>query len=167
MSKIRWYVAATSANMEDLAATNLSRQGFRTFVPRYRKTVKHARKITVKRAPYFPGYIFTSLDIERHRWRSVNGTFGVRSLLMNGERPVPVPTGFVERLIETTDGNGLTEISSGLELGSRVKVLSGPFADLIGTLSRIDAEGRVRVLFEIMNGEIPVLLDRMNLIEAA
>ena len=86
---------------------------------------------------------------------------------MNGERPVPVPTGFVERLIETTDGNGLTEISSGLELGSRVKVLSGPFADLIGTLSRIDAEGRVRVLFEIMNGEIPVLLDRMNLIEAA
>lgn len=161
-----WYVVATSAHMEAYAALNLQRQGFSTFLPRRKKTVKHGRKSTVKHTAYFPGYIFTSLDLNRDRWRSVNGTFGVRSLLMNDERPVPAPAGFVEVLIAASDGTGLIEISSSFGPGSKVKPLTGPFANCIGMIDSVEGPHRVRILFDIMSSKIPFSIERTNLMEA-
>jgi transcriptional antiterminator RfaH len=37
-------------------------------------------------------------------------------------------------------------------------VTAGPFADLIGTLERLDDNDRVRVLLDILGGKVPVLL---------
>ena len=39
-----------------------------------------------------------------------------------------------------------------------MRVTAGPFAELIGTLERLDDQGRVRVLLDILGGKIPVLL---------
>jgi transcription antitermination factor NusG len=60
-------------------------------LPKRVKTIRHARKLTNVTAPLFPGYIFVQLDLTRDRWRSVNGTFGIASLIMQGERPHAVP----------------------------------------------------------------------------
>ena len=37
-------------------------------------------------------------------------------------------------------------------------LLTGPFAQLVGTLDRLDANGRVRVLLETMGGSVPVTI---------
>jgi transcription termination/antitermination protein NusG len=42
---------------------------------------------------------------------------------------------------------------SALRPGQKVKVKAGPFADLVGTLDRLDNAGRAKVLLEIMSGE--------------
>ena len=121
--------------------------------------------MTTKLTAYFPGYIFTSLDLERDRWRSVNGTYGIRSLLPNGENPAPAPAGFVEMLIAATDGDGLVDLSASLARGARVKPVAGPFSNCMGLLERIDGRGRVQVLLRIMNGIIPVRMNRADLVE--
>jgi hypothetical protein len=51
--------------------------------------------------------------LERQRWRSINGMIGVRSLVMQGERPACCPTGLVERMIEMTDTDGLVRLADG------------------------------------------------------
>lgn len=165
MANLRWYVAATAAHREDFAAANLVRQGFGVFVPRRRTTTKHGRKMTTKHTAYFPGYIFTSLNLERDRWKSVNGTYGVRSLLANGERPFPAPVGFVEMLIAATDPDGLVDLSASLDRGAKVRPVAGPFSNCMGILERIDSRGRVQVLLGIMNGIIPVRMNRADLVE--
>jgi transcriptional antiterminator RfaH len=86
--------------------THLSRQGFRSFLPRYLKTVRHARKLRTVNAPIFPRYLFVALNLERDRWRSVNGTTGITNLFMAHDRPVPVPDGIVETLIRSADKSG-------------------------------------------------------------
>ena len=53
-----------------------------------------------------------------------------------------------------------------LREGQSVRVKTGPFASAIGSLERLDANGRVRVLLDIMGGKAPALLDRSAL-EAA
>lgn len=111
--------------------------------------------------------MFVSFDVERTRWRSVNGTFGIRALIMQGERPAPVPVGLVEDMMALTDGEGLLDVSGGLAAGDRVKLLAGAFADLIGRLDRLDPGGRCRVLIEIMNGVVPVIMERKDLVSAA
>ena len=96
---LRWYAVNTLPRREFRARQQLENQGFRVFLPQGLKTVRHARKLTNVLAPFFPRYIFVELDLTFHRWRSVNGTFGVRSLVMQGETPHPVPRGIVETML--------------------------------------------------------------------
>ena len=118
----RWFVAQTLHHREKLAALHLSAQGFRNFLPRFRKTVRHARQLREVIAPVFPSYIFLILDPERDRWRSINGTFGVARLVSAHGRPVPLPSGTVEAMIAAMDQSGL------VRLGGELDARAGQFA---------------------------------------
>jgi len=163
----RWYVAAVQPGREDCAERHLARQGFAAFAPRHLRTVRHARRAMTRKVPLFPGYLFVALDLDRDRWRAVNGTFGVRGLVAAGERPSAVPRGLVEGFIKLTDETGVMDAGPALLPGQRVQVLTGPFADLIGTIDRLDGRARVRVLLNLLNGESPVTMDRDALWPAA
>jgi transcription elongation factor/antiterminator RfaH len=154
----RWYVARTQPHRETQAARQLENQNFRVFVPRILKSRRHARKFETIRAPLFPRYIFIALDLGRDRWRSVNGTLGVDRLLTRGGEPEPVPRGLVEQLTENAEVDGVVRPSTTLKVGDSIRVTAGPFAELLGTLERLDDSDRVRVLLDILGGKIPVLL---------
>ncbi len=106
----RWFAARTLPYRENSAQFNLHRMGFRSFFPTVRRTVRHARKLRNVLAPLFPGYAFVILDLSRDRWRSVNGSIGVASLIMGAERPIPVPCGIVEALVIATEASGLVRL---------------------------------------------------------
>jgi transcription antitermination factor NusG len=156
----RWYVARTLPQRELYAARQLSNQGFRNFVPRYWKNRRHARKVETVSAPLFPRYIFVVVDRTRDHWRSINGTLGVDRLLMYGGEPQAVPPGVVESLLVAADAQGNIRFDFNLREGQTVKVMAGPFAQLIGQLERLDDSGRVRVLLEILGGKVRVALPR-------
>jgi transcriptional antiterminator RfaH len=159
----RWYAVYSQPHRELRAQAQLGAQGFRTFLPRYRKTVRHARRLLTVSAPFFERYLFVALDLARDRWHSVNGTFGVTSLVCDRSAPVPVPQGIVESMIAISDAGGCLNLGGALTLGERVRVLTGPFAGLAGELVRLDGARRVQVLLELMGGEVAVSIDRAQL----
>jgi transcription antitermination factor NusG len=162
----RWFVAQTLPQREKIAGFHLEAQGFLAFTPCFRKTVRHARKVRETIAPIFPGYVFVAFHLERDRWRSINGTIGVTRLLATQSRPNPVPSGIVEALIATIDESGLVRFDGGLRPGQPVSVMTGPFAKSFGVLTRLDGNGRVRVLMAIMGGLVSVTMDRADLTAA-
>jgi len=162
----RWYAVHTVAYREDVAAAHLARQGFEVFVPRRRRTVRHARRLFTKATAFFPGYIFTCLDPQRARWRSINGTIGVRAVVGDGQKPIALPGGMVEGLKAMTNRDGIVDAGAGLREGERVRILNGPFADLVGELLQLDDSGRIRVLLDIMNGRVPITLQQQDVIAA-
>ena len=162
----RWFLVHTLPKSERRARLHLEAQGFRTHLPEISKTVRHARQLRTVRAPLFGRYLFLILDLGRDRWLSVQSTFGVSSLFTCDGRPVPVPEGIVENIIAQTEQGNLF-VSDGLEKGQRVRILSGPFADFLGTLERLDENGRVRVLLEMMGTAVPVAIHRSRLLPAA
>jgi transcriptional antiterminator RfaH len=157
---LRWYAVHTQPNRELRAKSQLENQGYEVFLPRCLKTVRHARKLTNVAAPFFPRYLFVRLDLVQHRWRSVNGTFGVISLVMQGEKPHPVPRGVVEAMIASVDTSGFLCFKESLVVGTQVRLAAGPFAEQLGILDRLDDSGRVRVLLDIMGAAIPVYVER-------
>ena len=163
----RWFVARVLAHQENRAQLNLYRLGFRSFMPRLRRTVRHARRLRDTLQPLFPGYIFVIIDLSKDRWRSINGTFGVASLIMGAEQPTPVPPHVVEALVASCESCGAVRLDDGLEIGQNVRILSGPFADALCRLAHLDDRGRVRVLLEIMGMEVAVQLDRSAIAPAA
>jgi transcriptional antiterminator RfaH len=158
----RWFLVHTQSSGELKAQHHLRAQGFRTYLPQYMKTVRHARQLKTVRASMFPRYLFIVLDLGRDRWLSVRSTVGVSSLVSCNGRPLPVPAGIVESLIAQSDGD-LMRMDTGLVQGQSVRILSGPFADLIGRLERLDGSGRVRVLLEMMGTEVPIAIHRSAL----
>jgi transcriptional antiterminator RfaH len=151
-------VAKTLSQRELHAARQLNNQSYRTFVPRYWKNRRHARKVEMISAPLFPRYIFVVVDRTRDRSRSIMGTLGVDRLLMYGGGPQAVPVGVVESLIAAADAQGNIRFDFHLREGQAVKVTAGPFADLVGQLERLDDNGRVRVLLETLGGRVRVAL---------
>lgn len=148
----RWYVVQTQPHAENKAIFNLERQAFRVFCPRLLKTVRHARKTSQVLAPLFPGYLFLEMDVAQTQWRCINGTFGVSRLIMYNERPQPVPQGVVESIRLKVGENGAIDWTKTFQVGQKVRVTDGAFADLVGTLEHLDARGRVQVLLDVMGG---------------
>jgi transcription elongation factor/antiterminator RfaH len=163
----RWFLVHTLPHNERRAQLHLGAQDFRTHFPTIQKTIRHARQLRTVQAPLFPRYVFIILDPRRDRWLSVKSTVGVSSLYTCEDRPIPVPAGIVETLIENTDEANLTLFSSGLTAGQSVRILLGPFANLVGTLERLDAAGRVRVLLDMMGSAVPVAVRRNAVCPAA
>jgi len=155
----------TLPRSERRARLHLEGQGFRTYLPEITKTVRHARQLRTVRAPLFTRYLFLILDLGRDRWLSVRSTYGVSSLFVCDGRPLPVSPGIVETIIEYSErGNPLCER---LRVGQTVRILSGAFADFVGTLERLDNNGRVQILLELMGTAVPVAIDRFRLVPAA
>lgn len=167
-SRARWYVVQAQPHREKRADFHLRQQGFQAFLPLHQKTIRHARQFRTVHAPFFPRYLFVRLDLGRDRWRSVNGTFGVSSLIMEGELPAPVPPGVVESMLATADPTGLVSTTPRLSVGDTVRIVRGPLSGLIGELAALDDNQRVKVLLDILGKDTLVAVDaaRVGLVPA-
>jgi transcription elongation factor/antiterminator RfaH len=163
----RWYAVHTLPLSEVRAEWHLGNQGFQTFMPKRRKTVRHARKSSTVEAPFFPRYLFIVLDRSRHQWRSINGTYGVSRLVMCGGEPHPVPRGVVEALMASVDGSGILQLGQHFQVGGPVRLLAGPFAEQLAILDHLDDVGRVRVLLEIFGRKVAVSTEAKNVLPLA
>ncbi len=93
-----WFVLATHPHREAQATEHLMRQSFHVYCPMTVKHIRHARRTYDARRPLFPGYIFVEQPGLQQQWRPLLSTFGVRTVLMNGETPAKLPAGFVDSL---------------------------------------------------------------------
>jgi transcriptional antiterminator RfaH len=156
----RWYVVYTQAQNEGRAEVNLRRQGFTTYLPRYLRNRRHARKTEAVSRPLFPRYIFVALDLARDRWHSIHSTFGVSRLVLAGEEPLAVPANVVEeiRARESSEGFVTLGLPAGVGPGSRVRLIDGIFADAKGVLERIADDRRVAILLDLLGREVRVFV---------
>jgi transcriptional antiterminator RfaH len=158
-----WYVVMTQARNEQLALTNLQRQNFTAFLPRRWVTKRRPRGFHRILEPVFPRYLFVQLDLDLQRWRSINGTYGVSRLVTFGDRPTPLAREVVDTLRLSTGQNGAIQFTEPLGPGDRVRLVSGPFAELFGMIEHLDGHGRVRLLIELLGGRVRLNIPRADL----
>ena len=166
----RWYAVQTRPRKERLAEQHLRNQNFTTFCPQQRRARKVGKRMCWQLEPLFPSYLFVAIDIERQRWRSINGTVGVVHLVSfgkgSGVRPAPLPAGLVERLRELAAKDDVIRFDEQLGQGDRVRVVGGPFDSLCGVLETASAGERVTILLEVLSGATRVSIERSRLILA-
>ena len=163
----RWFVVHTRPLSEIRAIENLERQGYRTFCPRVRRTIRHARKTSTVMSPVFRNYLFVKLDLSFDRWRSINATRGVVGLIMQGDRPKPVPHGVMETILQYVNPDGTLSTARLFGMGQSVRIESGPLADVVGRFEKCEPDGRIRVLVELLGRVVSVVLNRETMIIAA
>ncbi|KUM26155.1 transcription antiterminator NusG [Mesorhizobium loti] len=159
----RWCVVQTHQHCESLAERHLISQNFRTYLPKRKRTVRHARTVRTVSSAYFDCYLFVSLAVHQQSWYPINSTVGVRKLIMSKGMPIPAPYGVVESLISATDDDGILHPDILLRPGQRIRIIDGPFSDQLGILDHVGSAGAVRILLDIMNRAIPITIGRDKL----
>lgn len=153
-----WVVATTHPHKEAQALANLSRQGFDSYCPRIRRRVRHARRIVDVLRPLFPGYVFIRLDPQVEQWRTIDSTFGIRSLIRFGDAPGTIPDEFV-RSLHATEQDGAVALPAARDSyrpGEKVQMREGPFEGLIATVLSSNEYDRIVVLMNLLKRSVRV-----------
>lgn len=161
MSEERWYVAQTQPHSELKAVTHLQRQGFTTYLPRYLKRRKHARRVDVVGVPLFPRYLFVQIGLTTQRWRSIFSTVGVSQLICSGDIPTPVPGTVVPSLRAREDASGYIKLERRplFAPGDRLRVVDGIFGDCLALYDGTADGDRVALLLDMLGRKVRVLVD--------
>jgi len=162
-----WFVVRTKTGAEDRAVWHLNNQGFEVYLPRYRKKIHHARKVSNVLRPVFPGYLFVRMDIAQQPWRAINGTMGVISLVQFGETPRPISDVIIDAIRDREEGGVVSLAPDGLKAGDRVHVREGVFANHAALLAEVSDDKRVILLLDLMGREVRVSARKESLTKAS
>jgi transcriptional antiterminator RfaH len=147
----KWYVVYTRTNAEQQAAVNLGNQGFEVYLPRYRKTRRHARRIEEVLKPLFPRYLFVKIDLGAQAWHSVNGTRGVIQLVSFGDTPAAVPDAVIDELHAREIGDGSILLTHpNMKKGDPIQIVDGAMADVTGLFECMIDNDRALLLLNIL-----------------
>lgn len=152
-----WAVARTAPHHERLAVESVGLAGFETFVPRIRVKVGAQWRTT----PLFGCYFFVRVV---DRWRAIERTMGVLSVIKFGASPARCPDEVVAELLARSDRDGiirlaprpLSSFSRVLEKGAPVAIAGGPFRGLAAIHTGMTAQERELVLIDLLGRKMTV-----------
>lgn len=169
MSK-RWYVVHTYSGYENRVKTDLEHRietmGMQDRIsdiqiPMERVTeIKEGGKRETKDSKIFPGYVLVRMEMDDDSWTCVRNTPGVTGFLGGNGKPSPLSREEYNKMMRKSDkGNGAKRTAVNLEVGTSVRVTSGPLTDFDGQVTEVNAEqGKVKVALLIFGRETPVEL---------
>lgn len=176
---MNWYLIRTATRQELRAEAHLKDAGFEVYYPTYRRYERIGRTKVweERRRALFPGYMFVlTRDGEFAAVEAVDGVHGfVRYTNGAGDRaPLVAPLSILVNLQEVVAGGEHDEPDPNappeLEVGERVRVLSGHYQGYFGEIKAMPGDKRVKVLLEaITRGgwAWSVDIDRTDLEKAA
>ena len=169
MSK-RWYVVHTYSGYEKKVKTDLEHRIetmgmqdriFDIEIPIESVTeIKEGGKRETKDVKIFPGYLLVRMEMDDDAWTCVRNTQGVTGFLGANGKPSPLSRDEYNKMMhKSKKGEAPKRTAVGLEVGTAVRVTSGPLADFDGQISEVNAEaGKVKVTLMIFGRETPVEL---------
>lgn len=156
-----WGVAMTKPNSEHIAKTNLERQGYITYLPKYLDRVGK----TVKPKLLFPRYILVEIELQ---WHSITGTRGISRLLYGVDsKPAIVDRKIISQL-KSREEKGYVTLNTQPKFrpGDRVAVASGVLEGYIGLYQGMKDQDRVKILIDLLGRKVIAEVAENDLIAA-
>ena len=147
---LRWYVIYSKPRSEDMARDHLERKDIPVFLPKIRECPYYSKEKEAKIKPLFPNYLFARIAYPDDYY-TVIWTKGVRRIVGNGAKPIPLDDSIVDFFKKQSEEYGFIRPSPQLMVGDKVRVKSGPLEGLIGIIDDpIDEKGRIKVLMNFL-----------------
>lgn len=149
-----WLVVNTQPNRERIAVEHLERQSYAVYCPFISRSVRHARKTQDVRRPLFPGYVFVALDPTVGRWRPIQSTVGVRSVVQFGEAPSFVDASFIACLKAREEAGVIARPASPYRVGQTVEIKRGSLEGLVSTIIEVGEQDRIILLLNLLGQQV-------------
>ena len=157
---VYWYALRSKPRKEDFVWRQLRSLGVECYYPRLRVQPVNPRSRKVK--PYFPGYMFVQVDIDKVGISTFQWMPHTIGLVTFGDEPAIVPDHLIsviqKRVGEIAAAGG--ELFDGLAQGDRIWIRDGPFSGYEAIFdTRLPGNERVRVLLQLINDKRLVPLE--------
>lgn len=178
MEEKQWYVVNTYSGHENKVKEKLEARTesmgmqdyiFRVIVPETTEVeVKDGvKKEKVKKM--FPGYVLVEMIMTDEAWYIVRNTPGVTGFIGSsgkGAKPTPLQPYEVDKILNNM-GISRIDVDSELEVGTSVKIISGPFNGMFGKIESVDLPNqKVNLTVDLFGQETSVEVE-INQIEKA
>jgi len=114
----------------------------------------------------FPGYVLVEMVMSDEAWYIVRNTQGVTGFIGSsgkGAKPIPLLPQEVDKILGSM-GMSRIDLSKELETGKKVKILSGPFQNMEGTIESVDLkQGKVNVNVDLFGQVTKVEVDLQDI----
>lgn len=150
----RWYAVFTLTRHEKRVAAHCEQRQIESFLPVYSEKHRWKNRRTVELdLPLFPSYCFARITWQqRLRLATVPG---VVSIVSAGREPSPIPDQYIAWLQAGVQAHRIRP-HSGLAVGDRVNIITGPFVGMQGVLERQKNEFRVVLKLEMIGRSMSV-----------
>lgn len=164
----RWYVVHTYSGHENKVKADLEKRIeylgltdkiFRIEVPQKTITKVKSGKRQDKEEKIFPGYVLVEMLMDDETWYAVRHTQGVARFVGANKRPVPARESEIKKIIQRTQAAPV-KVQLDVEVGDKVRIVSGPFADFVGDITEVYPDkAKLRAMVSIFGRETPVELE--------
>lgn len=170
-----WYVVNTYSGHENKVKENLEKRvetmGIQDCL--FRIVVAEEPEIEIKNGKQiekmhnlFPGYVFVEMKMTDEAWYVVRNTPGVTGFIGSsggGAKPFPVANDEMESILRRIVQND-QKVVVDFKVGDTVKILSGPFSGMEGTVSSMNDQTQVaNVLTMLFGRETPTDMNYKDL----
>ncbi|AYO31452.1 antiterminator LoaP [Biomaibacter acetigenes] len=152
----KWYVLFTKTGEEKKLKEAIEHifppDEVKPLIPRRRLMEKRqGKKIEVVRT-LFPGYVFINTVMTEETYRSIKLMPVSAKLLMTDLEPAEVPPEEMKPILRLTSVSDVIGFSTGIRVGTKVKIIEGPLKDFEGIIIDVDSrKGRAKVMLDILN----------------
>lgn len=169
--KKEWYVVNTVSGHEykvkeklemKINSRDLQENIFRVIVPE-QKEIEYKNGVKKERIKkMFPGYVLVEMIMSDEAWYIVRNTQGVTGFIGSsgkGAKPIPLLPQEVDRILGSM-GMSRVDVSKDIKEGAKVKIISGPFKDMMAKIDTVDLkEQKLTVLVDLFGQETSVEVD--------
>lgn len=159
-----WYALVVKSRCEFKAEEELHSINVETYLPTTVSIRKWSDRKKEIKLPLIKGYIFIYAT-ETERLYSLEQNSVVKCLF-DGGRAAVIPDWQIENLKRVLEYNPKVTVESGLVKGDLVKIIEGPFRDVVGVLNSDENERSIRVSIDLINRSVIVNLPPESIIKA-
>ena len=157
----RWHVLWTKSNCEQLVYDQLSMKGFEVFLPTVDKWSKRGAARCLSRVPLFQGYFFIRHAMDKSSYIQVSKARGlVRILGDRWDKLACIPAREIEAVQKVVQNSMPRMPHVYMREGQRVRITSGPLANVEGILVRSEPRKGLLVLsIDLLRQSLAVEID--------
>ena len=158
-----WYALYTKPRSEFKAEKQLTDAGVDNYLPKITKLKQWSDRKKKVTEPLLRGYIFIYAD-ERERLISVEQLAIVRCIFDAG-RPARIPEWQIDNLRTLLETKSEIIVKNGIVPGAKVRISTGPFDGVIGTVISGDTGKSISVTIDLLNRSVITKLPAESSVE--
>lgn len=174
----KWYVVNTYSGHENKVKEKLEMRAqsmgmdnyiFRVVIPEQKEIEVKDGVTKEKVKKLFPGYIIVEMIMSDEAWFVVRNTPGVTGFIGSsgkGAKPTPLQQHEVDNILKNSS-EVETAVNKELEVGVKVRIISGPFVSMFGIVKEIDVESQKLELNVDLFGQettVEVLMSQVEIV---
>jgi transcription antitermination factor NusG len=192
-----WYIVQCNPQNEKKAAEEIRRAGFRAYLPKAGRVIRHHRTklVSIKRSPALVGYLFMRFPDGQPNWYALRQCQGVKGVLYCDGKPYQLARELVAGIMRAQRSLDYdikearryrmdkrrgerapldtSILRQRFSVGVKVRSSSGPFTSIIAEVQRVTERGTVQAIANILGKDVPVEyaltegVDTLELVDAA